>query len=288
MTQRHVETPDGVRLSVRVDGRLGGPTLLLCDGIGCDGYIWKYVREALAGHCQLVHFNYRAHGEIEVPADLATLTIRQFASDCWTVLDALEIERAVLCGHSMGVQVILEAANQRRSRTIALVPSCGAFERPLDTFRGSGMASQVLPLISSAVFARPDTLRRLWRDILPTEFAWWLATVTEVNAKMIRREDFAPYLEHLSLMDPLIFVRLLENLAQHSARSYLDGLDMPALVFAGSRDRFTPSSLAEELADALPDAELCLIPGGSHTALIELPDLVVLRLEVFLRDIGVL
>jgi pimeloyl-ACP methyl ester carboxylesterase len=119
---------------------------------------------------------------------------------------------------------------------------------------------------------------------VPTELAYWFAVATEINVRMIQREDFLPYLDHLGRMDPVVFVTLLERLASHSTRHYLRKLKMPALVFAGSRDRFTPARLSKELADLLPAAELCTIPGGSHTAPLELPDLVTLRAERFFRE----
>jgi len=59
-------------------------------------------------------------------------------------------------------------------------------------------------------------------------------------------------------------------------------------VIAGARDSMTPSQLSEELTHLLPDAELLVVPAGSHTAPIELPDLVTLRAERFFRARGIL
>jgi len=83
-----------------------------------------------------------------------------------------------------------------------------------------------------------------------------------------------------------LFVRMLDRAAAHSAEDLLETIDVPVLVFAGARDRFTPPERSVEMARRIPGAELCIVPGGSHTAPIELPDLFVLRLEKFLRDHG--
>ena len=286
MSTRIVVASDDTDLSVRVTGRQQGPTLMLCDGIGCDGYVWKYIRRAFEAHFRVVHFHYRGHGLSAIPAEYDSLTIERCAADVWEVLDACGVAGdVILWGHSMGVQVILEAAHQQLDRVRALLPMCGAFERPLDTL-GGGAGVRLLPLISSAIFARPDTLRRLWRKWVPTELAYKLAVATEINARMIRREDFAPYLDHLARMDPVVFVRMLDNLANHTTRPLLSKLKVPALVIAGTRDSMTPASLSEELAHLLPNAELLFVPSGSHTAPIELPDLVTLRAERFFRSLG--
>lgn len=287
MPALHVPAQDGTQLSVRVTGRPDGPVVLLCDGIGCDGYIWRYLRPALERRCRVVHFHYRGHGSSERPDDDATLTLEQCARDAWSVLDAVQAERAILIGHSMGVQVILEAAHLHPQRVQALVPICGAFERPLDTFQGSDVGARVLPLLTGALFRFPERLRHFWqRAMVPSEFAFWMATATEINARMIRRDDFLPYLRHMARMDPVVFLTYLQSVADHSARPYLRHLPAPTLVVAGDRDGFTPGRLSAELARLLPDAELCTIPAGSHAAPLELPELVELRLEAFSRRRG--
>lgn len=286
MTTQVIPAVDGTDLSVRVSGPEDAPVLVLCDGIGCDGYIWKYIRRDFEGRFRFVHPHYRGHGLSAVPQDEGSLTIEQLAADIWHILDTLGVDRAALWGHSMGVQVTLEAASQQPDRVRALLPTCGAFERPLDTFHGNSYASLALPWVRAALQARPAKIRRVWERVVPTEFSYWLATATEINGRMIRREDFAPYLDHLARMDPLVFTALLERVADHSTRSYLAELTMPALVFTGTRDHFTPAGLGAELARLLPDAELCEIPGGSHTAPLELPDLVTLRAEAFFDRVG--
>ncbi len=282
-----LRTPDGVQLSARKTGLLHGPVVVLCDGIGCDGYIWRYLRPWLEERSQVIHFHYRGHGLSAIPEDASTLTVHQCALDVWTVIDALTADHrdqpVILMGHSMGVQVILDAAAQHASRVRALVLICGAFERPLDTFQDSDTAAKLLPILSGAAFRWSQGLRDLWRRAVPTEFSYWMAVATEINGKMIRRDDFLPYLRHMARMDPLVFVRFLESVAQHSARTFLPDLPMPALVVAGRRDHFTPERCSREMAKLLPMAELCIVPGGSHTAPLELPELLELRLADFGR-----
>jgi pimeloyl-ACP methyl ester carboxylesterase len=202
------------------------------------------------------------------------------------VLDHLGIQRATLMGHSMGVQVILTAAHQHPERTVALVPMCGAFEKPLDTFQGSDVGSKLLPFLTGAALRYQVGLRKLWQRWVPTELAYQLAVATEINPKMIRRDDFLPYLTHMARLDPLVFLAFLQSAAHHSAREWLPQLQIPALVVAGLRDHFTPGRLQAELVQLLPDAELLEIPGGSHTAPLELPELIELRLELWSRARG--
>ncbi len=278
-----VAAADGTLLSVRLTGRHQGPLVVLCDGVGCDGYVWRYLRPVLENRCRVVHFHYRGHGQSEIPADASSLSIEQTARDLWTVVDWAGGGPVVLVGHSMGVQVLLEAAHLRPLQTQAIVPICGAFERPLDTFQGSDIGARLLPLLTGAALKYQTGLRRIWQRVVPTEWAYQIAVATEINPRMIRRDDFLPYLNHMAGMDPLVFLEFLQSVAGHSARPWLPELAMPALVIAGIQDHFTPVKLQRELAATLPCAELCEVPGGSHTAPLELPELVELRLEVWSR-----
>jgi pimeloyl-ACP methyl ester carboxylesterase len=90
----------------------------------------------------------------------------------------------------------------------------------------------------------------------------------------------------MARLDPLVFLAFLQSAAHHSAREWLPQLQIPALVVAGLRDHFTPGRLQAELVQLLPDAELLEIPGGSHTAPLELPELIELRLELWSRARG--
>ncbi len=286
MAASFVTAADGTQLSVRVTGLANGPACVLLDGIGCDGYIWRYLRPFLRRHARVIHMHYRGHGLSAIPQDDKTLTIEQCGHDVWQVLDSLHVQDVILFGHSMGVQVALATAHQNPQRIHALVLACGAFEKPLDTFHGSDLGARVLPVLSGALFRWTDKVRDAWQRYLPTEAAYWLAVATEINSKMIRRDDFLPYLAHMSKMDPVVFMKFLQSAAAHSSRAYLHELTAPALVVAASQDHFTPAHLSQQLAHLLPNAEICMMPGASHAAPLELPDLLELRLEEFARRVA--
>ncbi len=246
-------------------------TLLLCDGLGCDGYVWKYLQWALAPQYRLVHFHYRGHGQSSLPADFSHLSVQDFTHDALSVLDACHIDRAVFCGHSMGVQVALEAYRQAPERALGLVLICGSYGNPLRTFRGSDWLEKILPFAHAAVSRLPSLVGAVWRYVLPTELSYYLAQQVEIDGQLIRREDFFPYLEGLARMDPRMFVATVAAAGKHDARDVLTSIAIPTLILAGRRDSFTPMPLSQEMSSLIPDAELHVIEQGTHTAPIERP-----------------
>jgi fermentation-respiration switch protein FrsA (DUF1100 family) len=71
---------------------------------------------------------------------------------------------------------------------------------------------------------------------------------------------------------------------EHAAEDVLETIRTPTLVIAGEDDRFTPLSVMEKMWRSIPSAEFLVIPRGTHTALVENPLLMNMRIELFLRD----
>jgi pimeloyl-ACP methyl ester carboxylesterase len=269
---------------------LGGAALgerapvVLCDGIGCDGYAWRYLAPHLAARYPVLHWNYRGHGQSGSPRDPEAVTIPHLADDLAGILDHAGIEKAVLVGHSMGVQVILEAYRRHPSRVLGLVPICGSYGRPLATFHDTGVATSVVPLLRELVLRFPKEAQAVWSKVTPSRFALTFALLTELNRRLVSEGDFFPYLQHLANIDVTCFFRMLRYCGEHTARDLLPQIGVPALVVAGAKDSFTPGWLGREMARRIPGAELLLIPWGTHTAPIEVPELLNLRVEKFLRE----
>jgi pimeloyl-ACP methyl ester carboxylesterase len=249
-------------------------SIMLSDGIGCDGFVWKYVRRDLSAQYRLVHWHYPGHGRSAPPRDPAAVSIPHLADRLVDVLDDCELETAILFGHSMGVQVSLEAYRRHPQRVGALALFCGMAENPLKTFHGTAALENLLPRLRALVDRAPGLFNRLTRVVLPTRLAHTVASRIEVNADLLDKEDLHPYLRGLSHVEPRLFLAMLAEAGQHSAVDMLSSVNVPVLIVAGDRDGFTPPSLSQALADAIPGAEILMVENGSHTAPLERPDLV--------------
>jgi pimeloyl-ACP methyl ester carboxylesterase len=283
-TEHHATARDGTRLFWTSLGSGEGPTVVLCDGVGCTGYIWRFLSPELARAHRVVHWNYRGHGRSERPVDPQRVSFGDCVDDLFTVLDDAGEQAVVLLGHSMGVQLALEAHRRAPERVVGLVLVCGAPGHPLDTFHDAPFLSAAFPYARQAVDKFPGLSRLLFRAMVPTEAALKLAMAFEVNSKLVAREDLVRYLDDLADIDAALFVRLLGSAAQHDASDHLPRIAAPTLIIAGEKDTFTPMWLSVKMHAAIPGSELLVLPGGTHVGPLEHPELCALRVEKFFRD----
>lgn len=282
MHERTFRSFDGTSIYYRIVGR--GVPIVLCDGIGCDQYVWKHIVDYFWDEYTVIRWNYRGHGKSGQPVDPDAIRVSDHAQDLRALLNHLEISKAVLIGHSMGVQVVLETYGQQPDLAAALVLVCGSYQHPLNTFHGDSQFKEIVfPHLYRILTEDTGRISELCRKYLPTEFVYRLASLTELNRRLINREDFWPYLEHMATMDLGLFARMLKFADEHTAENVLETIAVPTLIFSGERDRFTPASLSEEMHHRIRGSELSVLPQGSHTAPLEHPDQVNLRLEKFLN-----
>lgn len=283
---------DGTRLHARLTaGRDARGTPMICaNGIGVSTFFWEYLEDHFADERPVILWDYRGHGRSEFPRDLDGLTMEAMAEDMRRVLDAFGQERAVLLGHSMGCQVIYTFAHLHPSRAAGLVPMLGTYGRPVHTFFNMEVASLASFIVGHRVgVTMPEVLGRVQRRLMTSRRGRGLLSAIArlgrvVHPVAMKQRHLDDYLLHLAGQSPLVFFRMAEKMAAHSAGPFLESIQAPALVVAGEWDLFTPLWLSQEIAERLPRARLLVLREGSHAALVEQPALIHRELERFLAD----
>ena len=293
VTQQSVIADDGTRLFV--ESRDGDamprnadpatvPRIFLCDGILCDGFIWKYIWDDLAALAPLTHWHYRGHGRSSSPADPEKIGIDQHARDLGKVRESVGNPPAILVGHSMGCQVVLEAYRQDPTNVRALILICGSFGKVTATFRGLPILDLMLPKLVAGVLKHEELARAIWTRIPPEMVLKLALRAGDLDPNKIRSEDILPYLKHMTHVDLPMFLKMLRAAGEHSAENELADIKVPTLIVAGERDTFTPAFLAKAMGAAIPESELVVVERGSHVVPIEQPEIVDARIAEFLRS----
>lgn len=248
--------------------------IILCDGIGCDGFIWKYLKPELERDHQVLRWHYRGHGRSAQPKASDKVGMENLSDDLASVMDDAGIDEAIIVGHSMGVQVALEFHRRHRYRSKALVLMCGAHSDPLKTFKGSDFLEGALPMMRKTLNKAPGLFRSIGQAMLPRDWVYRLATKFEFQEQLLSHRDFMPYLKSLAQMDPVLFLAMLSQMAEHSTRDLLPEIRIPTLVISGQLDTFTPPALGREMADMIRGAQYVEVDEGTHSTPLEHPVLV--------------
>lgn len=277
---------DGTELYWRAIG--SGPPIVCCNGVGVSTFFFKYITRHFRDRYTIVLWDYRGHGQ-SAPIDdplHADLSMELIANDMRCVLDDAGItEPAILCGHSMGVQVILEFTKQFPERVRALVPMFGTFARPMDTFLDSPASRPIFNALTRMTRWSGRSGARLLHPLYASPIAIPFGRLTGLMDRYYASDrDIQMYMDHLVEMDPAIFLSMVECISEHDMEDFLPQLHVPVLIFAGENDLFTPLHRSHKMAELIPDSELIILPEGSHAAIVEYPDTINERIEQFIAD----
>jgi pimeloyl-ACP methyl ester carboxylesterase len=279
---RRLRSFDGTEIAYHVAGASGGPSVVLASGLGAPFAVWRALVAYLGDRYRFVGWDYRGlHGSARPSSDTA-YTVLAHARDLEAVVAAERIDRASFVGAGLGVQVVLDAFARQRGRAHDLVLISGSWGRPFDALSPVPAARPALPRLV-------DLARRVYglgpkraRRGLPVA---WLRRLGLIGDTL----DDATLAELSRAFDEIDLDAWLRSLAaagHHDAGPVLATVNVPALVIAGDRDRFAPRGLAQQMARRIADAEILVVPGGTHSALLEYPELVILRIERFWRERG--
>jgi pimeloyl-ACP methyl ester carboxylesterase len=280
----YVKGFDGTKLFYSTEGQ--GKPLVFCYGLVCSSLHWTYQIDHFQKTHQAVWFDYRGHHNSETPKDLKSLTVGNIARDLGTVLDELGIQEAVLLGHSMGVNAVLEFYRQQPHRVAGMVLANGTAKRPLETLFRSNALQAAFQLLKKAYQKSPQLVSLFWRLQKGNPISRTLVALGGFNPHLTPQADIDLYVDQVAEMDPAILIHLIENYEHHDATAWLHTIKAPTLIIAGEQDNVIPVEQQELMHQLIPNSRFEIIRHGSHCPQMDLPDLVDLKIEKFLQEIN--
>lgn len=247
-------------------GRGGLLPLVGIHGFGGDKETWLLTAALVPRARGVALIDLPGHGtSADVPEERAS--IRHHAEAVLRVLDQLRIERAILCGNSMGGGVSMRLALMRPDRVagLVLVSSIG---RDVHTSRAQSWLTGVNPLIPTEA-----DIEQFLATVLKRPPPVGRAVIRYVITQRARRAD---------VLRTLFRGMILADGDAGMPRE-LGGIAQPALVIHGTQDDIIDLRVAEDLARELPNAELVVMRGVGHVPQIEAPRHTARLIEKFAR-----
>jgi len=285
---RSCVSSDGTQIHYEVMGS-GERTILMANGLGGRLHAWEPLIEALHRGYRLITWDYRGLFDSDTPALPRRLAVAHHVDDALAILEAEQIERFVLCGWSMGVQVSLDLAATQRDRVAGLVLLNGTYGHALTTGFQPLFSVPYLPKRLHAFMewvrrnpGLPERLATVARLGEPATVALFFLTAGPRALGL--RHNLRQYMDDILGESFENYIRLFQELDSHSVYHLLPEIDSPALVISGAFDPLTPARQSREIARRMPDAEHIALIRAGHFALLERPEVVIPAVEAFLAE----
>jgi 3-oxoadipate enol-lactonase len=244
-------------------GKRGSPALVFTGSLGTDLTMWQPQADRLKPRFCTLRYDIRGHGASEVPP--GPYSIDDLGSDLVGLLDRLGIERASLCGLSIGGMISMWVAAHAPERVDRLVLCCTSAQLGPP----SAWTERAATVRAEGVGAIADTVLGRW---FTPAFAQAHPEVIEGTRAILvatPAEGYAGCCEAIAEMD------LIPDLPSIGA---------PTLVLAGAEDPATPPQHGRRIASLIPGARFEIVSPAAHIATVERPDLTTAMILRFLSD----
>ncbi len=246
-----ITTGDGVRLAYRFDGAADKPVLLLSNSIGTDLHMWDATVPGLAEHFRVLRYDARGHGASDAPS--GPYSLDRLGRDVVELLDALGLQRVHMLGLSLGGIVAQWLAIHEPARIDRLVLSnTAAHIGPSQYFDNAIAELRKAPDMQ----ATTETFLR----------NWFPARMLETNDPVV-----APLRRTLLATPREGIIGGWAAVRDADLRRTITLITHPTLVIAGVDDTVTSARHGEEIAAAIPGAQLRML-NTVHLANVEQPD----------------
>jgi 3-oxoadipate enol-lactonase len=246
-SQRHgedmgtIQTAIG-RIGYLVAGSGGGTPLVFLHGVGSDKAVWRPQLDHFGKSRRAVAFDYPGYGESDF---IDGATREDYAAAIFAAMDALDIDRAHVCGLSLGGVIAIAMHAQAPHRCASLIIADSFAVHP----DGQGIYDR------SIAASRSMTMREL------AEARTGVLLGSAATAEL--RQDV---IDTMAEIDPAAYRLGAAAVWLADQQDRVAAIDVPTLVIVGEEDRITPPALSEELHRSIPGSRLELIPASGHLA----------------------
>lgn len=244
------------------------PPVVCLHGAMGSGHLWDQFAAELATTRRVIAPDFRGHGDSGwvTPPNYA---LRDYRADVEALLEALEIKRFALVGHSMGGLVALMLAGTQPRDVCKLVVVDIEAKPPdsqIDHLRAVGeRGHRVLPDFESTT----EAARRSLPDVDEEIVSWILPYA-------FKRVGGG----HIPKWDPAT----LAKLERWNVEPWLARVRCPSLLVRGGESHVMRAEVAESMAGVLDDCVLETIAGAGHQVMLQQPELFVEVVLPFLAD----
>lgn len=242
-----VITSNGYAIGYCEAGSGATTPIVFLHGVGSDKSVWRPQIEHFSAARRAVAFDYPGYGESDSAPEGTSRD--DYASAIISAMHEIGIDRAHICGLSLGGVVAIAMHHADRSRCASLILA--------DTFA-------VHPE-GRAIYDRSIEASNDLRGLAERRVDVLLAQPADPRVR-------SEVIETMARIDPAAYRTGAEAVWLADQRARAEDIRIPALVLVGDQDLITPPDLSNELVDLVPEARMQLVRGAGHISNLEKPD----------------
>lgn len=233
----------------------GIPAIFL-HGFPFDHTIWEPLIPLLQDDARLIFPDLRGFGRS--PVTDSVYSMRLLAEDVAYLMDQMEIEKAILVGHSMGGYVSLAFAQAYPGRLLGL--GLVATQAAADS-----------PERRQSRYKTAEAVHHKGARVVASSM---------VSSLTPKQELIQPITDLILRAQPTAVVGSLKGMAERpDMTGTLSGISVPAVVLMGALDQLLHIDRVETMAQMLPKGWLVKIPDTGHMLMMEDPQAVAIPLR---------
>ena len=234
------------------EGKYGAPVIIFIHGFPFNMAMWNPQIESLSNYCRVITYDIRGFGNSEVGNE--EFTIELFAKDLISLMDALKIDKTILCGLSMGGYIALNAIENYARRISALIlsdTSCKA-----DTSEAKEKRIKAIENIKNTGVEKyaDESIKNLFA---PESFINRVEEIAAVREMIVKTSV-------QSLCNGLIALSMRKETS-----SILKEIKVPVLILVGNEDKITPPAEAIVMNEKIKGSFLKVLEHAGHLSNME-------------------
>ncbi len=234
-------------LGLHVERAGEGFPVVLISGLNGLARYWSEQVPFLSDHFSVITHDQRGVGGSD--GRQGACTIEEMGADVIAMLDALEIPRAHVIGHSTGGAIAQWLAIHHPKRVAALV-LMSSWSKPDAYFRRFFLLRRkILETLGPQAYIEANSL-----SIFP---AWWIAA-NEANLA-VQEAQYAATFPKIETM-----LNRIDAILGFDCAAELGRIKAPTLIVTADDDIIVPCYSSEALSRGIPGAELKIFPAGGH------------------------
>lgn len=246
-------------------------------GPGVDHTTCRPVLSPLSEIAQLVYFDHRGHGR-SARGNSETYTLDNNVEDMEVLRQYLGLERIGLLGFSYGGMVALTYASRYPNHVSQLIPVVTAADSRFLTLAQAKLAREGTPeqqviaqLLWDGQFASEQQLQEYFQLLGPL---YSLTFDLDKSMDAWRRVIFNPEAINQAFGG---FLRT------YDIRAALPQISVPTLVIGAEKDWICPPQFSREIAQAIPNARLEIVPNSGHSIRADAPKILLELVSNFMQ-----